>query len=120
MPVPVVSSCLWLKAMFNLTPCGMPVDGRRRFERSGFFAGEFIWEKVPRLRRRSAGSTFGGTIENVRALDKLEHILEVEGLDAIMIGPYDLSSSMGLTGLFDHPKFIEATELIPNLSKGKS
>ncbi len=44
-------------------------------------------------------------IEHRCAADNLDPILEVEGLDAILIGPYDLSSSMGITGKFDHPDF---------------
>jgi 2-dehydro-3-deoxyglucarate aldolase len=44
-------------------------------------------------------------IEHKDAARDIEAILAVEGLDAIMIGPYDLSASMGLTGQFDHPDF---------------
>jgi len=36
-------------------------------------------------------------IENIRAIEQLDHILQVESLDAIMVGPYDLSASMGIT-----------------------
>jgi 2-dehydro-3-deoxyglucarate aldolase len=44
-------------------------------------------------------------IEHKDAARDIEAILSVEGLDAIMIGPYDLSASLGLTGQFDHPDF---------------
>lgn len=40
-------------------------------------------------------------IENVSAIQQLDKILKVKGLDAIMIGPYDLSASMGQPGVFD-------------------
>jgi 2-dehydro-3-deoxyglucarate aldolase len=46
-------------------------------------------------------------IENINAINSLERILKVDGLDAILIGPYDLSASMGLTGQFEHPIFEE-------------
>lgn len=42
-------------------------------------------------------------IEHIRAVDQLDAILSHPRLDAIMVGPYDLSGSMGLTGQFDHP-----------------
>jgi len=45
-------------------------------------------------------------IEHINAIDNLEGILNIKGLDAILIGPYDLSASMGLTAQFDHPDFI--------------
>ncbi len=40
-------------------------------------------------------------IEHIDAIENLEEILAVEGLDATMIGPYDLSGSMGHPGQFD-------------------
>jgi len=44
-------------------------------------------------------------IEHYRAVDVLGEIVGVEGLDGILIGPYDLSASVGRTGQFDHPEF---------------
>jgi 2-dehydro-3-deoxyglucarate aldolase len=44
-------------------------------------------------------------IEQREAAHQIDAILDVKGVDAIMIGPYDLSASMGLTGQFDHPDF---------------
>jgi 2-dehydro-3-deoxyglucarate aldolase len=51
-------------------------------------------------------------IEHVRALEELPRILAHPRLDAIMVGPYDFSGSMGLTGHFDHPDFIAAMQRI--------
>jgi 2-dehydro-3-deoxyglucarate aldolase len=51
-------------------------------------------------------------IENIRAVDELEAILQVDGQDAILIGPYDLSASMGITAQFDHPEFLSVMERI--------
>ncbi len=47
-------------------------------------------------------------IEEVEAVRNVDEILAVEGIDAIFIGPADLSQSMGLTGQFDHPEFCNA------------
>lgn len=47
-------------------------------------------------------------IEHIRAVEELDAILTHPRLDAIMVGPYDLSGSMGLTGQFTHPRFVEA------------
>ncbi|MFK7770010.1 MAG: HpcH/HpaI aldolase/citrate lyase family protein [Mariniblastus sp.] len=46
--------------------------------------------------------------EHVKAVDNIEAIVQVEGLDAVLIGPYDLSASLGLTGQVDHPEVLEA------------
>ncbi len=51
-------------------------------------------------------------IESIRAVEALTGILAVPGLDAIMVGPYDLSASMGLTGRFNHPDFQGALSTI--------
>lgn len=56
-------------------------------------------------------------IEHVRALQELDDILQVEHLDGIMIGPYDLSASMGLTARFDHPDFVAVMDTIREKAK---
>jgi 2-dehydro-3-deoxyglucarate aldolase len=50
-------------------------------------------------------------IESIKAIRSLDEILAVRGVDALMIGPYDLSASMGITGQFENPAFIAALEL---------
>jgi 2-keto-3-deoxy-L-rhamnonate aldolase RhmA len=47
-------------------------------------------------------------IEKQEAVDELEEILSVEGLDMIQVGPCDLSISMGMPGQSSHPKVKEA------------
>jgi len=47
-------------------------------------------------------------IEHINAVENLDAILKVRELDAILIGPYDLSASMGLTGQFEDQTFRQA------------
>ncbi|SEG16261.1 HpcH/HpaI aldolase family protein [Nitrosomonas ureae] len=42
-------------------------------------------------------------IEHIDAVRAIDSILEVSGVDAYIIGPYDLSGSMGRPGDLDHP-----------------
>ena len=51
-------------------------------------------------------------IESSTAVDNLAEIASVEGLDAVFVGPYDLSASLGYPGDFDHPLFLQAIEQI--------
>lgn len=51
-------------------------------------------------------------IESVPAMENLEHILAVGGIDAIFIGPNDLSVSLGVPDDYTNPKFVEATDYI--------
>jgi 2-dehydro-3-deoxyglucarate aldolase len=56
-------------------------------------------------------------IEQIGAVENLEGILSVEGLDAILIGPYDLSASMGFTGRFDDPTFRKTMKRVLELCR---
>jgi 4-hydroxy-2-oxoheptanedioate aldolase len=46
-------------------------------------------------------------IESVPALERLEQILDVPGLDGVIIGPHDLSISLGLPEQYHNPRFEE-------------
>jgi 2-keto-3-deoxy-L-rhamnonate aldolase RhmA len=47
-------------------------------------------------------------IEHKNAVEHLEEILSVRGIDGFIIGPYDLSCSMGIAGQFERQEFSQA------------
>ncbi len=51
-------------------------------------------------------------LEGRRALDNLESIISVSGIDVVFIGPYDLSQSLGHPGEVEHPEVVQAIEKI--------
>jgi 2-dehydro-3-deoxyglucarate aldolase/4-hydroxy-2-oxoheptanedioate aldolase len=51
-------------------------------------------------------------IETVRAVEARDELLSVPNIDAVMIGPVDLSISLGVPGEFEHPKMLAAVEKI--------
>lgn len=51
-------------------------------------------------------------IENLSALNSIDEILKVPGLDSVVIGPMDLSGSLGLLGDIDHPKVTAVIDMI--------
>lgn len=51
-------------------------------------------------------------IEHVDAVEVLDEILGVEGVDAFMVGPYDLSASIGKPGEFDDPEVREVFDRV--------
>lgn len=55
-------------------------------------------------------------IEHYRAVENLESIMRVDGVDGFIIGPYDLSGSLGIPGEFDNPKFKVVLEEIHDKS----
>jgi 4-hydroxy-2-oxoheptanedioate aldolase len=44
-------------------------------------------------------------IESIPAVENLENLIAVPGVDAVFIGPHDLSVNMGLPEKYDHPEF---------------
>lgn len=57
-------------------------------------------------------------IESQPAIDNLTELLSVPGLDGVIIGPHDLSCSMGLPEEYTHPIFEEAvTRIIDECNK---
>lgn len=55
--------------------------------------------------------------ESRAAIDNIEDIVKVPGLDAILIGPYDLSASLGRIGEVDHPEVQNAINRIADVCK---
>ena len=83
------------------------------------------WVKYPPLGERSIGTSRANSyglkfadylktandqiavivqIEHVKGAQDIERILDVEGIDAVLIGPYDLSGSLGRPGELDDPE----------------
>jgi len=54
---------------------------------------------------RNANNLLIVNIESVAAINALDEILAVPGLDAVLIGPHDLSCSVGHPEQYDHPAF---------------
>ncbi len=56
-------------------------------------------------------------IEHIDAIDNLEEILNVDGIDGTIIGPYDLSGSIGKPGEFDDPSVRKYLKCYENICK---
>lgn len=58
-------------------------------------------------------------IESTPALEALDEILSVPGIDAVQVGPHDLSCSLGVPEQYQHPRFIEAIRRIGEQTREK-
>ena len=56
-------------------------------------------------------------IEHIQAVKNINEILSVPHVDGYIIGPYDLSASLGHPGEFTHPEVVEAIEQIKSAAK---
>ena len=50
--------------------------------------------------------------EHIRAVENIEEIVKIPGVDGVLVGPYDLSASMGLMGQIDHPDVVGAIDRV--------
>jgi 2-dehydro-3-deoxyglucarate aldolase len=92
-------------ASTRYAPQGIRGVGLARAQRFGpGFADYLQWQKD--------GPVVIVQIEHKDALDQLEAIFSVPGVDGFIIGPYDLSCSMGMPGEFDRPEFKAAINQI--------
>ena len=51
-------------------------------------------------------------IESIPAVERLDELLSINGLDGVFIGPHDLTISMGIPEQYDHPEFINTVKII--------
>ena len=56
-------------------------------------------------------------IENIKAINFLDEIFKVQGLDGFMIGPYDLTCSMNIPGEFNNLNYLNAVKSILESAK---
>jgi 2-keto-3-deoxy-L-rhamnonate aldolase RhmA len=59
-------------------------------------------------------------IEHIKAIENLSEIMSVQGVDGFIIGPYDLSASMGLPGDFSNQRVEEALKTARLFMEGSS
>jgi 2-keto-3-deoxy-L-rhamnonate aldolase RhmA len=89
-----------------------PPQGRR-----GYGAGPllFDYQNVPiadAISHLNDNTVVIVQAETMPAIETAQGIAAVQGLDAVMIGPADLSISLGIPGEFRSPKFVEQVERV--------
>ena len=101
--IPWVST--WKEAQKAVEYCKYPPEGIRGFgpRRAALRDPEYVKTANDEL-------LIAVQIETQTALDNLDEICAVRGIDVCYIGPNDLSMSLGIFGQFDHPKFKEALD----------
>ena len=101
--VPMIEESTQLEEIYNAIM--FPPNGRRGvgFSRSNQYGINFKREVVSQQR-----PFLVAMIETKKALLNLGQILNYEFLDAVIVGPYDLSASLGICGNFESDIFKDA------------
>ena len=96
-------------------PVGRRTYGVNRAQAYGFDFEEYIqnWNKT---------STFMLQVESIKGVENINQLLAFDEVDGVMIGPLDISGSLGVPGQTTHPLVIEASRKVIEACKrhGKS
>jgi 2-dehydro-3-deoxyglucarate aldolase len=112
--IPMIESAeqlLTVRAACCWPPAGVRGVG---FSRANLFGKHF-----QQYQQEAQAPLLVAMIEHLRGVHNLDAILEVPGLDAILIGPYDLSASLGVTGQFEDPGFASVLQTVRTLTAAR-
>ena len=106
--IPMVNSAEEVEkaiAYASYSPQGIRSFALPRANGYGAFAEEYFHNANENL-------FIGIMIEHIDALKNLDEIFSNKRIDAVFVGPYDLSGSMNIPGQFDNKEFKQALNLI--------
>lgn len=93
-------------------PKGVRGVGLGRAQGYGLMFQEYI-------QRANNETTMVIQVEHITAVENIEAITKVSGIDAVLIGPYDLSASMGRMGEVGHPEVVAAIHYVIKICQGQ-
>lgn len=140
LPRPVSHSNDWFKPLLDSGADGMLVQMVNTPEEVEALLGHL---KYPPVGRRTYGVNRGQAygfdfdtyiknwnetssvllqIESIKAVENIDRLLAFDQVDGVMVGPYDISGSLGVPGQTTHPLVIEASRKVIDACKrfGKS
>jgi len=92
--------------------CRWPPSGTRGV---GFSRANMFGKNFDEYQAEAQSPLLIAMIESINAVNCMDEILRTKGLDAILVGPYDLSASLKSVGNFDVPNFTSAMDRIISL-----
>ena len=86
-------------------PVGNRSYGLNRAQAYGFDFDSYIqsWNDT---------SSFIIQVESIQAVENIDKLLSFDEIDGVMVGPYDISGSLGVPGQMSHPLVIEASRKV--------
>lgn len=108
MIIQMVNTAAEVKDLINLQkfpPLGNRSYGVNRAHGYGFDFDEYItsWNE---------SSSFIIQVESITAVENIDALLSFDEVDGVMVGPYDISGSLGVPGEVNHPKVRQAAEKV--------
>ncbi|MBL8220349.1 MAG: hypothetical protein JNL62_14040 [Bryobacterales bacterium] len=78
---------------------------------------DYVAPEISYLRTSNENTTVICQIESPIGLENCEAIAQVEGVDNLWVGHFDLSNAMGIPAQFENPKFIDALKHVVHVAK---
>jgi 2-keto-3-deoxy-L-rhamnonate aldolase RhmA len=96
-----------------------PLKGKKL---QGFLSGETAHEPGLEnyLQQYNQNNSLIVNIESVPAINNLDEILAVPGLDGVLVGPHDLTTNLGIPEQYQHPAYIAAVDEIVRKCRARS
>lgn len=86
-------------------PVGCRTYGVNRAQAYGFDFDNYI-------RHWNEASTLIIQVESIQGVENIDELLDFDEVDGVMVGPYDISGSLGVPGQTSHPLVIEASRKV--------
>ncbi len=91
-----------------------PPDGTRGV---GYCRANLFGKEFDAYMHRANELLIVAQIEHFQAVENLEEISKIDRIDALFVGPYDLSASMNIAGQFDHPEYLKILDRIREVGR---
>ena len=105
--MPMIESAKQLTEL--ISNCRWPPAGVRGV---GFCRANLYGKRFDDYSEEAKSPLVVAMIETKKGIQNISEIASVEGLDAVLIGPYDLTASLGILGEFDSPLFEKAISTV--------
>ncbi|MEQ1879238.1 MAG: aldolase/citrate lyase family protein [Bdellovibrionia bacterium] len=113
--VPMVQTVEEVEKLIEWTK--YPPKGKRSFGINR--AQRYGWDFDTYTQQWNETSSLVLQIESIAGVENIERIMAFDEVDAVMVGPYDLSGSLGIPGQIDHPRVQEAAAHVISTAKAK-
>lgn len=108
--VPYVEEVEEVKRMVAAAKCRtLKGEALERFVQTGEFPSDQTRQYIE---QRNANAVFCPMIESPRSVANLDAICAIPGIDAVFVGPNDMTVSMGIPEERDHPDFVAIMQRI--------
>jgi 2-keto-3-deoxy-L-rhamnonate aldolase RhmA len=113
---PYVETAEQVRSLVGAVKC-RPLKGQKLKELLNGHAAEPTLQSY--LDKHNAQNVLIVNVESLPAVEALDEILSVHGLDGVLIGPHDLSCSLGIPEQYEHPLFEKTVRKIINAARDK-